>query len=236
MISLTTITSPVLGANCYLLAHPSGTCVVVDPGGEVSTRVSEHVRAHGLHVKGVLATHGHVDHTLDAAALEGIFDVPLHVAEADAYRINDPFGTLEHPGSGLVAAIAAAAGIDPRTHQTPTRTATFSGTSLNLSFGDLTLTALAAPGHTEGSTLYVVEDVHVDGHARRVVLTGDVLFAGTVGRTDLPGGNPSTMAATLREVVGALNDDDVVLPGHGPASTVGRERAANPYLHVAPGH
>ena len=98
-----------------------------------------------------------------------------------------------------------------------------------------------APGHTEGSTLYVVTAVPDVGSSlprpgwpraavSTTVLTGDVLFAGSVGRTDLPGGDAPTMARTLRDVVGTLPPDALVLPGHGPATTVGYEMASNPYL------
>ncbi|SDS48799.1 Glyoxylase, beta-lactamase superfamily II [Paraoerskovia marina] len=230
MLSLTTITSTVLGANCYLVAHDDGTCVVIDPSGGVVGAVREHVERHGLHVAAVLATHGHVDHVLDAAAAVAAFDVPLTVAEADAYRIADPFGTLEPAGSGLVPAIAAAAGIDVDDHRVPERVETFSGVATEMRFGGIDVTCLAAPGHTEGSTLYRVDGVEIDGQERRLVLTGDVLFAGTVGRVDLPGGDAATMQHTLTTVVGALDGDLVVLPGHGPATTIARERTTNPYL------
>jgi glyoxylase-like metal-dependent hydrolase (beta-lactamase superfamily II) len=89
----------------------------------------------------------------------------------------------------------------------------------------VTLVARHAPGHTEGSTLYLLA-----AGDDRVAFTGDVLFAGSVGRTDLPGGDPVAMAATLREVVGALPPGTHVLPGHGPATRVDAELATNPYL------
>jgi glyoxylase-like metal-dependent hydrolase (beta-lactamase superfamily II) len=92
--------------------------------------------------------------------------------------------------------------------------------------GDVVLRAVHAPGHTEGSTLYLLDGADQPG----VVLAGDVLFAGSVGRTDLPGGDPVTMQATLRDVVAKLDPALAVVPGHGPTTTVGQELASNPFL------
>lgn len=240
------LTAPVFAAACYLVAADDGDCVVVDPGGGVADAVRRTVAEHGLRVVGIVATHGHADHVADTGALASEAGVPLRLHARDAYRLADPLGTLglgaaADPGvAGALRSAATQAGLDPATFGrvdaalvapfgdegrpsapgAPARTA-----DVELRFGSVTLTARHAPGHTEGSTLYLL-----DAGEERVAFTGDVLFAGSVGRTDLPGGDPGTMAATLREVVGTLPAGTHVLPGHGPATRVDVELATNPYL------
>ncbi|BDZ43489.1 MBL fold hydrolase [Paraoerskovia sediminicola] len=245
------VVSPVFGASCRVLGGADGgPCVVVDPGAGVAGRVDAVVRERGWRPVAVLATHGHVDHTFDAAAIGEAYDVPLLVHSADAYRIDDPFGTIEHV-SGALAAALAAGGADPATYRVPARVAPF-GTPSGIVEIDPALTALGiravhAPGHTQGSTLYLVDALVPHGEqwafgaagaqepidestGRPAVLTGDVLFAGTIGRTDLPGGDHAVMVATLRDVVGRLDENLLVLPGHGPSSDVAHERRTNPLL------
>lgn len=233
------LTAPVFAAACYVVAADDGDCVVVDPGGGVRDALRGALADHGLRVTGVLATHGHADHVGDAAAVAADAGVPLRLHARDAYRLADPLGSLglgaaADPGVGAaLRAAARQAGLDPATfgrvdadlvdpfgagdaERTP---------DVELRFGSVVLTARHAPGHTEGSTIYLLSEGGED-----VAFTGDVLFAGSVGRTDLPGGDPDVMARTLREVVGALPPGAHVLPGHGPASRVDAELATNPYL------
>ena len=186
----------------------------------------------------VLATHGHVDHTWDAAELTSAFAVPFLIHTADVYRLVDPFGTLGAIGSSLdsggpLAQALADVGADPGSYGAPDRVEPFGGPAdangrsadVLIELGGVRLLARHAPGHTEGSTIYLL-DVEPP-----VALTGDVLFAGTVGRTDLPGGDSPVMSATLRDVVSALAPETLLLPGHGPSSHLEVELASNPYLH-----
>ncbi|WP_342803979.1 MBL fold metallo-hydrolase [Cellulosimicrobium cellulans] len=235
------VVAPVFGTNCTVVSAPGGDCVVVDAGAGVADAVVAHVRAAGLVPRAVLATHGHVDHTWDAAALADRFGVPVVLHAADAYRLADPFGSLEHGKhdgpdasragavvSGPLGAALAAAGAGPQDYREPGRVETFdvpAGGEQVLRWSGLALRAVGAPGHTEGSTLYLVGEPGAG-----LVLSGDVLFAGSVGRTDLPGGDGATMARTLRDVVAHLDPAWDVLPGHGPATTVARELATNPFL------
>jgi len=229
------LTAPVFAATCYVVAADDDTCVVVDAGGGVAAAVARTVAEHGLTVAGVLATHGHADHVWDAGRVAAAAGVPVRLHARDAYRLSDPFGTLGGgpvgvgdglraalrdaglddgaPAAGAVLTFGAGAGADERT------------ADVELVLGGVRLVARHAPGHTEGSTLYLL-----DAGEEQVAFTGDVLFAGTVGRTDLPGGDPSAMARTLREVVAALPPRTHVLPGHGPASRMDAELATNPYL------
>ncbi|GEL93655.1 MBL fold metallo-hydrolase [Cellulomonas composti] len=227
-----TVISPVFGARCSVLVAADGSCVVVDPGALVAPHVVALVRERALRPVAVLLTHGHVDHCWDAAEVGGALGVPVRVHAADAYRLADPFGTLgalggrPHDPDGPLAQALRAAGADPTTYRVPTDVETFGsvggGRDDELApVPGWDLVARHAPGHTQGSTLYLVGPL---------VLTGDVLFAGTIGRTDLPGGDGDEMARTLREVVATLDPALVVVPGHGPTSDVATELATNPYL------
>ncbi|WP_435735828.1 MBL fold metallo-hydrolase [Cellulosimicrobium sp. PMB13] len=240
-VDVAVVVAPVFGTNCAIVSSPGGDCVVVDAGAGVADAVTAAVERRGLVPRAVLATHGHVDHTWDAARLCERFGVPLVLHAADAYRLADPFGTLERrPGAsgpgGTGAAVVSgplgealrAAGARPGDYRAPADVQTFeadAGEARALHLGELHLSAVGAPGHTEGSTLYLL-----GGPGSGLVLSGDVLFAGSVGRTDLPGGDGATMARTLRDVVGRLDPRWDVLPGHGPATTVARELATNPFL------
>ena len=239
-----TVVAPVLGANCYVVSDDDGGCVVIDPGAGVLDEVLSLVRGDGLRAAGVLLTHGHVDHTWDAAALSEALAAPVWVHRDDAYRLSDPFGSLGPLGAPL-AQMGAAAGM---VHKVPADVSTFStgvgeGSAVKKSRGggggadeiSLSLTvvgrdrpfvlgALHAPGHTQGSTVYLVE---VDGVP--TAFTGDVLFAGSVGRTDLPGGDPTLMQRTL-ERLRDLEGRTVVHPGHGRSSRLSTELLTNPFL------
>lgn len=251
-MQILTVVAPVFGTNCYVLVADDATCVVVDAGAGVAAQVRATIASRGLRCVGVLATHGHVDHTWDAAELAGDLDVAVHLHAADAYRLDDPFGTLglgaSHDPRGPLAQALAAAGADPGSYRRPQRVETFgaaagaSGRSADavLALGGVRLVGRHAPGHTQGSTVFLVgaaPDVAAPGpgapegaQGDLVALTGDVLFAGTVGRTDLPGGDAATMGETLRDVVAVLPPRTRVLPGHGPTSTISAELVRNPYL------
>lgn len=220
-----TVVAPLLGTVCYVVAD-GDACVVVDPGAGVVDEVRGAVRQAGGTPTAVLLTHGHLDHTWSAAELSDEYGIPVLVHEDDAYRLADPVGTLGPLGSQLVASLGVQAG-----PPVPGRVETFRAGHLPAPLRPLGtggLRALHAPGHTEGSTVYLL--VSPDGTP--VALTGDVLFAGTIGRCDLPGGDEAAMAATLRRLA-TLDPATEVLPGHGPATTLGAELAANPFLrHV----
>lgn len=233
---LLTVVAPVFGTNCYVLVAPDSSCVIIDAGGGVAPGVRRLVADRDLTPLAVLATHGHVDHTWDAAALTDEFDVPLVLHRADAYRLDDPFGTLGplggHRPDGPLAQALSVIGERPDTYRVPARVEPFGeapgpdgrSPDVTLELGAITLVARHAPGHTEGATLYLL-DV-----SPPVAFTGDVLFAGSVGRTDLPGGDQVRMVSTLRDVVGRLLPATVVLPGHGPTSSIEAELRQNPYL------
>ncbi len=245
-----TVVAPVLGTNCYLVANQiGGVCVVVDPGGGVADPVAAVADRYQLTPVGIVATHGHVDHTWDAATLGERYSLPLTLHEADAYRLEDPFGTLGplghgvHDPDGPLAQALANAGVDPSGYRAPRVDAFTSGGSgtTTLSFEEISLEFVHAPGHTEGAGLYVSREAPAEGSVLpvtgvqggdvvQVAFTGDVLFAGTIGRTDLPGGDAATMARSLVDPVACLDPATLVLPGHGPGSTMRDELRSNPFL------
>lgn len=214
-----TVAAPLLGTNCHLVPDGDG-CVVVDPGAGVAAQVREAVASAGLTPHAILLTHGHLDHTWCAAELSEEWAVPVLVHEDDAYRLADPVGSLGPLGTQLAAMAGRPAG-----PAVPARVETFRADAEVPGLVVGQVRALHAPGHTEGSTVYLVEG---DG-AETIALTGDVLFAGTIGRCDLPGGDESAMAATLARLA-RLDVATRVLPGHGPWTTIGDELATNPYL------
>lgn len=234
-VELIEVLSPLLGARCTVVVADDGSCVVVDAGALVSDTVTAAVRERGLRPQAVLATHGHADHTWDAGRLAARFGVPVVLHAADAYRLEDPWGTLGALGravgaaDGPLAAELRRLGADPADWAPPAEVVLLDGDAAGdaaLELGGVTLHVRHAPGHTEGSVLYVLDP---EGD-RPVALTGDVLFAGTVGRTDLPGGDAAAMRRTLRNVVCTLPPQTVLLPGHGPATDLATELDRNPYL------
>lgn len=223
---LLTLVSPVLGANCYLVAPDGGgECVVIDPGFGVEDAVDKALGEHSLRLAGALVTHGHIDHVYGLAELCRRHELPVYVHKADAYRLNDPLSTL---GPQLAPMFGDLAGDWTK----PADVRPLDGNQ-TLRLAGLAIEAFHAPGHTEGATLYRIPAADETGAG--MCFTGDVLFAGSVGRTDLAGGDDGQMASTLAwlaapESAGGLPADTAVLPGHGPSSTFGGERAANPYL------
>lgn len=218
-----TLAAPLLGASCHVVPDGDG-CVVVDPGSGVAAPVLDAVASVGLTPRAILLTHGHLDHTWDAAELSDAWGVPVLVHEDDAYRLVDPVGSL----GPLGAQLAAMAGF-PGGPAVPDRVETFRADAEVPGVVVGRIRALHAPGHTQGSTVYLVPGA---GVAEDVALTGDVLFAGTIGRCDLPGGDERAMAATLRRLA-RLDVATRVLPGHGPWTTIGDELATNPYLSAS---
>ncbi|WP_313566261.1 MBL fold metallo-hydrolase [Mobilicoccus sp.] len=222
-----------LATNCFLLARaPGEDCVVVDPGGGIDGRLNEALRTHRLTPSALLLTHGHLDHTASVPQLAETYDVPTYIHVDDEYRLTDP---MEQLGPEFRAMLEMQYGDIAWTR--PGDVVTYADGD-TLSLAGLDLTIAHAPGHTEGSALFTVEDLPdampEDSGLSRTILAGDVLFSGGIGRTDLYGGDDAAMQASLRDVVLSMPDDSLVLPGHGPATTIGRERATNPFLaHLA---
>jgi hydroxyacylglutathione hydrolase len=181
------------------------------------------MRANRLRPAAVLLTHGHVDHTWSVLPLCTDAGTAAWIHPADR-------GQLADPASGLAPEVAAALAQMRTDFAEPEHVEDLSD-GARLDLAGLTVTVAHTPGHTPGSVLFQVGGADPDADAGPLlVLTGDTVFAGSIGRTDLPGGDPAAMKRSLTGRVLPLPDDAVVLPGHGPETTIGAERATNPWL------
>ncbi|GAA2498023.1 MBL fold metallo-hydrolase [Winogradskya humida] len=219
-----------LGTNCYVLATgPGEQALIVDPGIGVIDQLDEVLAKHRLQPAAVLLTHGHFDHTFSVAPVCGARGITAYVHPADREMLADP---MKGMGMSLDQMLGGRF-----TYTEPDDVAELTD-GATMSLAGLEITVDHAPGHTGGSVIFRVPGSGTSWEAEQICLTGDVLFAGSIGRTDLPGGNTSVMMTSLREKILPLADDTVVLPGHGSETTIGRERAQNPYLReltAAPG-
>jgi glyoxylase-like metal-dependent hydrolase (beta-lactamase superfamily II) len=210
------------GTNCYLVAEaPGEQCLVIDPGIGVVDQLEALLAEHRLHPAAVLLTHGHLDHTFSVAPVCGARGITAYVHPDDREMLADP-------SKGLSTDLTALFG--GRLPYTEPEDVAPLVDGATMSLAGVEITVDHAPGHTRGSVL-----LRTPGDDAQLCFSGDVLFAGSIGRTDLPGGSMAQMTASLRDKVLPLPDDTVVLPGHGPATTIGRERATNPYLIEASG-
>jgi hydroxyacylglutathione hydrolase len=200
--------------NCYVLAAgPGQACVVVDPGQDAVPPLEELLAEHRLTPVAVLLTHGHLDHTFSVVPVCDGHDVPAFLHPDDRVLLTDPLRGMSRE------AVAAFGGRLPVREPREVRTLADGAT--------LTLAGLSLRvDHTPGSVVF--STATDDG--TEVILAGDTLFAGSIGRTDLPGGDPEVMLASLRDKLLTRDDGAYVLPGHGPTTTIGRERASNPFL------
>ncbi|MEU5697103.1 MBL fold metallo-hydrolase [Actinosynnema sp. NPDC020468] len=207
-----------LQANCFLLATGEGEpCVIVDPGQDAEEPIAKALRDHRLSPVAVLLTHGHFDHSFSVAPVCDGNDIPAWIHPDDRVLLSDPL-------RGVSAESAAFFGGKLVMREPAEVRALSDGADLDLA--GLRLTVDHTPGHTGGSVMFRAGTEE----GGRLVLSGDTLFAGSIGRTDLPGGSHRAMLTSLRHKVLTLHDDTVVLPGHGPTTTIGRERASNPFL------
>lgn len=205
--------------NCYVLAAgPGEPCLIVDPGQGSTPWVREVVAEQRLAPAAVLLTHGHIDHIWSVTPIARGFDVPALIHAEDAYRLEDVIErsvmfNADQLRSMMQSDLDLAEPDDVR----------LLIDEEELDIIGLSLRVIHAPGHTEGSVVFSLP-------AESTLLSGDVLFAGSIGRTDLPGGDGAAMGRSLAKVMAAVPDETRVLPGHGSATTIGHERATNPYL------
>lgn len=203
-------------ANCYVVAaEAGGECVIVDPGQDAAAGIEEILTEHRLKPAAVLLTHGHIDHVWSVAPVCGAKDIPAFIHPADRDLLSDPakgfpLGTGQQLFGGLQF-----------TEPDDVRELT---DGLTLDLVGLSIVVDHRPGHTQGSVTFATGGT---------LFSGDLLFAGSIGRTDLPGGDDAAMAASLRRTM-ELPDETIVLAGHGPQTTIGAERHSNPFLRAIP--
>jgi hydroxyacylglutathione hydrolase len=203
-------------ANCYIVAPaPGEECVIIDPGQDAERGIEELLARYRLKPVAVLLTHGHIDHVWSVGPVCGAKGIPAWIHPADR-------GLLADPASGLALNVGQELfGGVTFTEPDDVRELT-DGAALELAAMELTVGHV--PGHTPGSVTFRGGADDLDA-----LFSGDLLFAGSIGRTDLPGGDHSTMLKSLARTL-TLPDETVVLPGHGPQTTVGAERRTNPFL------
>ena len=209
------------GTNCYLVATGPGTeCVVVDPGKDAAPAVEQVVREHHLKPVAVLLTHGHIDHMWSVTPVSGTYDATAWIHPGDRHLLTDPMAGISPESAQMLLG-----GKHTFTEPDDVREL---GDGQALELAGLQVTVDHTPGHTEGSVTF--RTPYDDQGVSEVMFSGDLLFAGSIGRTDLPGGDHPTMLRSLATKVLPLADDIVVLPGHGEQTSIGRERASNPFL------
>jgi hydroxyacylglutathione hydrolase len=200
-------------ANCYIVApEPGAECLIIDPGQDAEAGIEELLARYRLRPVAVLATHGHIDHIWSVAPVCGARNIPAYIHPDDRALLSDPAR-----GLSLAAGQQLFGGI---TFTEPDDVLELAD-GMTLELAGVSLVVDHAPGHTPGSVTFRLPDT---------MFTGDLLFAGSIGRTDLPGGDYQTILDSLARVCLPLPDDTVVLAGHGPQTTIGAERATNPFL------
>jgi hydroxyacylglutathione hydrolase len=212
-------------ANCYVVAPaPGEECVIVDPGQDAQRGIEELLARYRLKPIAVLLTHGHMDHVWSVAPVCGAKGIPAYIHPDDRELLTDPArGLALNVGQQLFGGITFSEPDDVR-ELAEGATLTLAGCAFTVGH---------VPGHTPGSVTFRADEAP-DGHDYASTLfSGDLLFAGSIGRTDLPGGDHQAMQRSLARTL-TLPDEVLVLPGHGPQTTIGAERRGNPFLATLP--
>ena len=215
------VVAPYFETNCWVLAtQPASECIIVDPGmarPNLVRTIVDMVNEHKLKPVAVLITHGHLDHFFSVLPLTIEIPMRTYITCADRFLLSNPMGALD--SGGVSEQFLSAFG--SKNFKEPSDVIELDDFS-TFQIAGLSITSIFAPGHTKGSVIFTIDN--------QQLISGDVLFAGGIGRTDLPTGSAADMRKTLRERVLTLPDGLNVLPGHGGQTTIAIERMRNPYL------
>lgn len=202
-----------LACNCYVLAErPGADAIVVDPGQRAMDRLRRILDENRLTPAAVLLTHGHVDHIWSAQKVADTYGCPAYIHPEDRFMLTDPIKGFGPRLAQLAFGVL---------FSEPKQLVELDRDGQTFDFDGVSLTVDHTPGHTGGSVVFRVG---------QTVFTGDTLFRSSVGRTDLPGGSGRDLLESIVTKLLVLDDDTVVLPGHGPRTTIGHERRTNPFL------
>lgn len=222
------VIAPYYQTNCWIVAPASGEeCVVIDPGIDIpnlNSQIQEKLKQHNLKLGGVFITHGHLDHTFSLiSAIEDFVDTDCYIHEADRDLLEHPERAMGPQSQELVRQLKSQ--VNPNlSFSEPSRTWSLQDQQ-EIRLGEMKFRFIHTPGHTPGSTVAQVND--------ELLISGDVLFRGSIGRTDLPRGSISDMERSLREKIALLPGELRVLPGHGDETSMASELKNNPYLKAA---
>jgi glyoxylase-like metal-dependent hydrolase (beta-lactamase superfamily II) len=224
MMQIYSFTAGPWQTNCYIVAPSDGSeCLIIDPGMKAASQVRDVVAEHKLKPVAVLVTHGHIDHMWSVFPVASGYGVPALIHGSDRHLLADPGFAISAETRAALPTMMGSEDVfaEPEDVREVTD-------NMSLAIAGFDITIRHAPGHTAGSVLFDFDGSNKD--SQRNIFTGDVLFAGAIGRTDLPSGSPEEMNASLRNVVLSLEDNSRILPGHGPSSFMNIERETNPYL------
>lgn len=216
-VLITGFPAGVLACNCYVLAQRAGAdAIVVDPGQRAMGQLRRILDENRLTPAAVLLTHGHIDHIWSAQKVADTYGCPAYIHPEDRFMLSDPIKGFG-PRLGQIAFGAL--------FREPKQVVELDRDGDKVDIGDTVVTIDHTPGHTRGSVVF-----RVAGDGSEIAFTGDTLFRQSVGRTDLPGGSGRDLLGSIVTKLMVLDDDTVVLPGHGEKSTIGIERRTNPFL------
>lgn len=205
-MKLIRIPAGIYAANCYIVySENTNDGIIVDPGGDAD-HIMEVIEKNKLNINHIILTHGHGDHIGGVIDLKSSLNVDVMIHEEDAEMLRN--GDINLSTTMAMGSVE----IEPDK---------LLKDGDIIKFGDLEAEVIHTPGHTRGGICLKIEDI---------LITGDTLFSGSIGRTDLSGGNYETIIRSIKEKLMVLSDNIEVLPGHGGPSTVGRERVSNPFL------
>lgn len=206
--------APAFATNCWIIASgPGQECIIFDPGmPDVSMQVAQICRENDLKPVALFITHGHIDHTFSVVPVCEGYGIPTYIHSEDRILLKHPERALSQVFAATLEGTVFAEPSDVRELRN----------GEEMEFVGMKIKAIHAPGHTRGSLIFAI-----NGEA---LISGDVLFAGSIGRTDQPTGSSKDMEITLRKKILPLPDEMRVLPGHGPETRIGIERGTNPYL------